>query len=94
MSEASERDARTILHSAFAFVQSVEANKASAAVTLDHVIAQQVKFLKSGEARPIVDSTGASTGDRTSRYDELKQLQSQVTELVTAAKSLAQEYDV
>jgi hypothetical protein len=85
VSSATDRDVREILHSAFAFVRSVEANRASAAITLDHVIQQQVKFLKSGEARPIVDPMGAQ-GVRISRYDELKQLKDQVDKLVSVAK--------
>jgi hypothetical protein len=86
VSNAPDRDTREILHSAFAFVRSVEANRASAAITIDHVIQQQVKFLKAGEIRPIVDASGSSTGSRTSRYDEIKQLQDQVNKLVTVAR--------
>lgn len=88
----SNRDGRAILHSAFAFVRSVEANKASAAVTLDHVLGQQVKFLKAGQTRPIVDATGASVGNRLSRYDELTNLQTQVDDLVNSAKGVTGEF--
>lgn len=86
------RDGRAILHSAFAFVRSVEANRASAAITLDHVIEKQVQFLKAGTTRPIVDSQGASVGDRTSRYDELTNLKNQIDNLVSSAKGISTEY--
>ena len=88
MSTLSNRDGRRILHSAYTLVKSIEANRASASVTLDHVIEQQIRSLKTGETRPIVDSAGASVGNRISRYDELTNLKAQVDNLVESAKGL------
>lgn len=71
---ASGHDLRKTLHSAVAFVRSVEANRAIGTVTLGHMVREQIKFLKKGESRSIVDATGASVGNRMSRWDRLDRL--------------------
>jgi hypothetical protein len=69
------RDIRNILHSAFSFVRSIEANRATAAITLDHVLAAQIQFLKKDEKRTMTDATGSSLGDRISKYDQIRLLE-------------------
>ena len=88
-SPAQDRDIKSLLHSAFSFVKSVEANKASAPLTLDHMLKRQITLLKAGEVRSIVSSAGKSMGDRISRYDQLKQLKAQVDAIVQSAAAMA-----
>lgn len=80
------RDVRRALHSAYTFVRSVETNKAVASLTLDHMIQEQISRLKKGESREIVSASGEDLGSRTSRYDQLTELQDSV---VKAVKSIS-----
>jgi hypothetical protein len=80
------RDLREILHSGYSFVRGVEANKASSAITLDHVIDAQIKLLKKGETTAILDAKGESSGSRTSAYDRLDALQKDIDAVVKAVK--------
>lgn len=79
----SGHDLRKTLHSAVAFVRSVEANRAMGVVTLKHMVREQLQFLGGEPAkresrgitrRSIVDSIGASVGNRLSRWDRLDRL--------------------
>ncbi len=81
------RNRRNILHSAFTFVRSHEANKATASITLDHVLAQQVQMLKKGETRSIVDAAGNNAGNRPSRYDRLQTLKDDLTKVIKDLQS-------
>lgn len=81
------QELRTVLHSAFSAVRSGEVNKSTAALTLDHLILEQIKFLKKGETRSIVDGKGESVGSRISRYDQLDNLLSEVQSMVAAIKA-------
>jgi len=77
-------DLRDVLHSAYTFIRSVESNKSAAALTLDHVIQEQITFLQKGATQPIVDSRGESQGTRTSRFDQLTELQNNLDAAVKA----------
>jgi len=70
---------RTTLHSAFSFVRSVESNKALSSVTLDHLIREQIAFLKKDSSRDIVDGQGESIGGRPSRWDRIDWLERVLT---------------
>ena len=80
------QDTRRILHSAYSFVRSIESNKAAAALTLDHLIGEQITLLKKGETREVLDAKGESLGKRTSRFDVLETLEKDMTSLVKAIK--------
>ena len=88
------RDRRSVLHSAFSFVRSYEANRATANVTLDHVLAQQVKFLKKDEKRVIVDASGESVGDRVSRYDSLQALKEDLEKVLKEMRNAKTEEEL
>lgn len=75
------------LHSAYTFVRSVEVNKATAAITLDHLIQEQIDSYKSASTRSILDAKGASVGSRPSKLDSLESLEKEVTAIVKAAKA-------
>lgn len=81
------RTKRELLQAAFSFVRSVEANKATAAITFDHIlearIAERISMLRPGAVRPIVDSEEIDNL-RTSRYDQLQRLKDDLTEWVSA----------
>lgn len=84
---------RTILHSAFAYVRSQEANESTAAITLDHVIGDQIKLLKKDAKRIITDPSGDSMGERISRYDRLTALEDDLTKTIDAIKGTNGEVD-
>ncbi|TXH11750.1 MAG: hypothetical protein E6R04_00520 [Spirochaetes bacterium] len=79
-------DLRRVLHSAYSLIRSVEVNKASASLTLDHMIQEQVARLKKGEERALLDSKGSSVGSRISFIDSLDALEKEVTDVVKAVK--------
>lgn len=78
MSTPALRDA---VHSAFAYVRSSEVNQA--VVTFDHVIDQQISFLKQDETRPLSDGR-----NRVSRYDRLKQVQADLDDAITTIENM------
>lgn len=79
-------DLRRVLHSAYSFIRSVEVNKASASLTLDHMIQEQIATLKKGETRALLDSKGESTGSRISYIDTLESLEKELADVVKAVK--------
>jgi hypothetical protein len=92
----SGHDLRTTLHSAVAFVRSVEANRAMGVVTLKHMVREQLQFLGGDPQkresrgiirRSIVDSAGASVGNRLSRWDRLDALLAETKKSVQAVRS-------
>jgi len=80
------QDTRRILHSAYSFIRSIESNKAAAAVTLDHMIGEQITSLKKQETRDILDGKGESIGKRISKWDALDALEKEITDLVKSIK--------
>jgi hypothetical protein len=73
---------RSVINTSYAFVRSVEANRAN--VTFDHVLEQQVKMLKAKEKRTIASATGDSLGTRTSRYDRITAMETQLNLVIQA----------
>lgn len=86
------RDLRSALHSAFVAVRSREANLASSNITLDHLIKQQLKFLKKDEKRGIVDPSGVPAGERLSLSDKIDILESDLSQILDTIRK-AQESD-
>lgn len=78
------QDIRTFLHSAFAYVRGTEVNKATAALTLDHLLQEQINALKKGEARSVLDGRGAVIGKRLSRWDQLDALEKNIEQATKA----------
>lgn len=76
-------DLRSILHSAYAFIRSVEVNKAVASLTLDHLIQEQLNRYQSKE-RNVLDAKGASMGNRISYLDALDGLEKDINSVVDA----------
>lgn len=79
-------DLRRVLHSAYSLIRSVEVNKASASLTLDHMIQEQVARLKKGEERALLDAKGSSVGSRISFIDSLDALEKEIADVVKAVK--------
>lgn|SRR5687767_9429048 len=88
---SSDRTLRKVLHSAYTFVRSVEVNKASAALTLDHLIKEQIDSIKQSSTRDILDSKGKDIGKRTSKLDDLDTLQQDVEAVVKAVKKAGKD---
>lgn len=74
------------LHAAYTFVRSVEVNKASSSITLDHLIQEQIDSYKAASTRAILDAKGKSVGSKPSKLDDLDSLEKEVTTIVAAAK--------
>lgn len=83
---SSDQTLRNVLHSAYTFVRSVEVNKASSALTLDHLLQEQIDSYKQGSTTAILDAQGNNIGNRTSKLDNLDTLQQQVDSVVQSIK--------
>ena len=81
---SSDQTLRTTLHSAYTFIRSVEVNKAFSALTLDHLIQEQIDSYQASTTRPIVDAQGQNVGNRISKIDALTTLEKQVNDVVQA----------
>lgn len=75
---------RSVLHSAYSFVRSVETNRAIASLTLDHLLQDQIQAILGGEERSILDAAGESLDRRTSKLDTLDRLDADVSAVVKA----------
>lgn len=89
----SNRDLREVLHSGYSFVRGVEANKAAASITLDHLIQSQIDDLKSGETTAIIDAQGKTVGGRPSKFDQLDSLKKDIDAVVQAVKDAGSDSD-
>lgn len=89
----SGHDLRRTLHSAVVFVRSYEANRAVGAVTLGHLVAEQIKLLRPKSRRSIVDAIGASVGNRLSRWDRLDKLLIATKGAVAAVREAGDDAD-
>lgn len=78
---------RKVLHSAYTFVRGVEVNKASSAITLDHLIKEQIDTYKKSSTRAILDAKGEDVGSRSSHLDDLESLEKEVNSVVEAVKN-------
>lgn len=76
------QDIRSVLHSAYTFVRSIEENKSIASLTLDHLIQAQIDSLQKGSTTTINDGQGQSVGSRPSRFDQLDALLTSVNNAI------------
>jgi len=83
----SDRDTRRLLHSAFSFVKGSEVNRSTAALTLDHLIEEQIRSLKKGEVREFLDGSGSIRGSRPSKLDRLESLLSNTQKAIQSLRS-------
>lgn len=86
-------DLRRVIHSAYTLIRSQEVNKATASLTLDHLIQEQITRLKKGETRAILDSKGDSMGSRVSYLDSLDSLEKELKDAVKAIKDAGTDAD-
>lgn len=84
---SADRTLRKVLHSAYTFVRSVEVNRASSALTLDHLIQEQIDTYKQGSKRSILDAQGEVAANRISKIDALDTLQQELDQVVSAIKA-------
>lgn len=66
---------RTVLSDSYSYVRSTEANQSASAVTLDHILSEQINFLKKDATRDMVDGQGSAVGKRPSRWDRIDSLE-------------------
>lgn len=85
--KAAPRSLRSVLYSAFSFVRSIESNQATTALTLDHLIGQQIQSLKSGVTRPLLDGRGEVVGHRISRWDAIDKLEKDLLDAIEAVQN-------
>lgn len=85
---------RQLLHSAFTFVRSYEANQSIAALTLDQLLDEQIRFLKPRTTRAVVDATGNVVATRLSHYDRLQGLKDGMQAVVDAVEKAKQDAEV
>lgn len=87
------KDIQRVLHSAYAFIRGVEANKSTSSLTLDHLLSEQIQRLKQGETTVILDSAGQDTGSRPSRWDAIDAMVKEVDQVVDATIQAGDDED-
>ena len=70
-----------------------EANKAIGALTLDHLIEEQIQRLKQGEKRTILDAAGQDTGSRPSRWDQIDAMVKEMDQAIDAIEKAGDDED-
>lgn len=85
---SSKPNLRRTLHSAYSYIRSVESNRATAALTLDHLIQQQIDLIDASSERNIVikDSQGTTTMKKVSKLDSLEKLKSDLETVIQMVK--------
>lgn len=86
-------DTRRILHSAYSFVRGVESNRSVSSLTMDHLLQEHITNLKKGEVRQILDGRGESVGKRSSKYDDLEELEKGIDEMTAAVRSAGDDQE-
>jgi hypothetical protein len=81
------KNLRQIVHSAYTFIRSIEANKAASGITLDHLIFERIQSIKKDENRFILDSKGEAIGTRPSRLDQLDELEESLNSVISAVQN-------
>lgn len=92
---SSKPNLRNTLHSAFSFIRSVESNRATAALTLDHLIKQQIELIEGGSERNIVvqDSQGTTQMKKVSKLDRLESLKKDLETVVQQVKDAGDDVE-
>lgn len=88
---SSDQTVRTVLHSAYTFVRSVESNKASSALTLDHLIQEQIDAYQQNGQTAILDAAGNNVGNRLSKLDQLDTLKQQLDSVVQSISNAGKD---
>lgn len=76
-------DLRRSLHSAYSFVRGVEQNRATASLTLNHLLQAQIQRIKGGE----------NAGRRPSKLQELEKLEQDMEKVVKAVQDAGDDPD-
>jgi siroheme synthase len=82
---------RRILHSGLSFVRGVEVNRSTSALTLDHLIDEQIRTISRGETREMVDGRGSQYGKRPSKLDALDTLEKEIKEAAKAVRDAGED---
>ncbi len=77
-------DLRAVIHSAYSYIRSTEVNRSASALTLDHMIQEQISSLKKRENSVVTDPDGESGGQLLSRWDRLDALEKELDQAVQA----------
>lgn len=84
---------RRILHSGFSFIRGVEVNRSTAALTLDHMLEEQIRAISRGETREMVDGRGETYGNRPSKLDQLDALEKEIKAAAQAVRDAGNDPD-
>jgi hypothetical protein len=76
-----------ILHAAYSFVRAREANRAISALTLDHMIQEQIDGIQGGDSRYLLsEGVQEVIGLRIPKLDALEQIGKDIEQLVAAVE--------
>jgi len=76
-----------LVHTAYSFVRGQEANRSIAALTLDHLIQQQIDGIKGGDTRALLGAAGDVVGMRPSKLSILDSIEKSIDQVVQAVES-------
>lgn len=84
---------RRSLAAGFSFIRGVEVNRSTAAITLDHLIDEQIRSISHGETREMLDGKGAKYGGRISKLDALDAVEKDIKEAAQAVRDAGDDVD-
>jgi hypothetical protein len=73
-----------LLQASYSFVRGVEANRATAALTLDHLIQQQIDAIQGGASRALLGASGNTIDVRMSKLSMLDTISQGIDRVVQA----------
>lgn len=84
---ANKRSVQELLHSAYSAVRASETTKSIAALTLDHLIEEQIASIRGGTPLNILDSAGKPVSVRVSKLAALTTIELDIDAVVKAAQT-------
>jgi hypothetical protein len=73
-----------LLQAGYSFVRGVETNRAISALTLDHLIQQQIDAIQGGDSRTLLNASGNSIDVRMSKLSMLDAIEKGIDNVVQA----------
>lgn len=83
---ANKRSIQELLHSAYTAVRASETTKSIAALTLDHLLEEQIASIRGGTPLNLLDSAGRPVGVRVSKLAMLTSIELDIDAVVGASK--------
>jgi len=84
---------RRSLAAGFSFIRGVEVNRSTAALTIDHLINEQIRSISHGATREMLDGKGAKYGGRVSKLDAIEVIEENIKAAAKAVRDAGDDVD-